>query len=284
MNAPFLAPAAAATPNLLLGSAAAVLASLPASFVDMTYIDPPFGNRQVWSGKAGKFDDRWRPTDVSRAGWEALERHNPIGAKLMSLIARTDHDRGYLGFMAGLILAGRRALKPTGSLWLHFDDTLGAPLRLLAEAVFGLTSCLGLIIWKRTGAHSHSSRCFGRVHDTIAVYARTRATAWRLHRCEPSDLVYGDPARRTLRVDGFAEERLTATSRERVGYPTQKPIALLSRFISAATLPGDLVLDPTCGSGTTLVAATRLDRRSLGIDASADAIACARSRIAREAA
>jgi site-specific DNA-methyltransferase (adenine-specific) len=69
-------------------------------------------------------------------------------------------------------------------------------------------------------------------------------------------------------------------SKERTGYPTQKPLALLQRIIQASSNEGDLVLDPFCGSGTTLVAALALHRRALGVDANAEAVAIARERIA----
>jgi site-specific DNA-methyltransferase (adenine-specific) len=71
-----------------------------------------------------------------------------------------------------------------------------------------------------------------------------------------------------------------AGSKERVGYPTQKPLALLERIVRWSTLRGHLVLDPFCGSGTTLVAAARLGRDWLGMDASPDAVAAASARLA----
>ena len=72
---------------------------------------------------------------------------------------------------------------------------------------------------------------------------------------------------------------LNPKAKERVGYPTQKPILLLERIISLVTDPGDTVLDPFCGSGTTLVAAELLGRSSLGVDVSAEAVALARTRL-----
>lgn len=72
---------------------------------------------------------------------------------------------------------------------------------------------------------------------------------------------------------------LNPKAKERVGYPTQKPILLLERIISLVTDLGDTVLDPFCGSGTTLVAAELLGRSSLGVDVSAEAVALARTRL-----
>lgn len=263
--------------RLLHGPAAAILSKhFAAASVDMVYADPPFGNRQVWRGKAGSFSDRWSWDAAAAEGWTALHAHSPAGAAVLGAVVRDDNARGYLGMMAAILIEVRCVLKPTGTLWLHFDDTMGAELRILGDAVFGPENAVGTVIWRRSSNHA-TKNGFGRVHDTIACFARTRVARWRLARCR-SELAHGDPITGLL-VDGLLEDRLNATAAERVGYPTQKPVALLERFIRAATLPGDLVLDPTCGSGTTLVAALGLGRRAVGIDLSADAIAAARARL-----
>lgn len=262
---------------LHLGAAADVLrAELPAASIDMVYADPPFGNRQEWSGMAGRFTDRWTLTPAAVEGWTALAEHDPAGANLAGLTARDENARGYLGVMAGIILQAHRVLKPTGTLWLHFDDTMGAELRVLCDVIFGADNALGVVVWRRSSAHA-TRRAFGRVHDSIACYGRTRVARWRIARCR-GELHCGDPME-CVRVGGLLEDQLTATSAERVGYPTQKPVALIKRFILAATLPGDTVLDPTCGSGTTLVAAADLGRNGIGVDLSPDAIAAARKRL-----
>ena len=80
------------------------------------------------------------------------------------------------------------------------------------------------------------------------------------------------------RLDVFFDDRLGRSSTERTGYPTQKPVALLSRMIAIASMPGDTVLDACCGSGTTLLAADNMGRKAIGVDRSADAIRVARSR------
>lgn len=244
--------------ELFEGSGAAVMAEqIESGSVDMIYCDPPFGNEQEWTGSAGSFSDKWAPSEQSEAGWRALEQHSPAGADLLRVVARGPSGEAYLGTMAGLLIEMRRVLRPTGTLWLHFDDTFGSELRLLGDAVFGPANQLGTIVWKRTSAHS-ATRCFGRIKDTIAVWARVTTM---------------------IRVSGFLTDRLNQASTERVGYPTQKPLSLVRRLVRSATRPGDLVLDPTCGSGTTLVAAVELGRRAIGIDISANALAVARSRL-----
>lgn len=262
------------------GDAAAVMREKIASrSVDMVYSDPPFGNEQVWKGKAGSFDDRWDASDASRRGWHALQQHSPAASVAAAACRGDKKTLGYIGAMAGIILEIHRVLKPTGTLWLHFDDTMGAELRLLCDVVFGPQNAAGTLVWKRTEGGKGNAKGFGRVHDTIACYARTRAAFWRLWRI---GTIGGDPISPDWhsRFDDFAAAApLGSGDSERVGYPTQKPVALLTEMIKAATLKGDMVLDPTCGSGTTLVAALKLDCRAIGIDQSPDAIKAARSRL-----
>lgn len=264
-------------PRLLLGSGAVVLRDhFAARSVDMVYSDPPFGNRKEWTGKAGTFSDRWRWDAAAEERWERFRSFSADGASLIAAIAPDMRDRSYLAMMAELLVEVRRVLKPTGTLWLHFDDTMGAHLRVLGDVIFGFGNQYGTIVWKRSTG-SETARAFRRVHDTVAVFGRTPAAQWRLARIR-SEYIYGD-ACVGIRVDGYREDQINARSKERIGYPTQKPLSLLKEFVAAATLPYDTVLDPTCGSGTTLVAAKELGRQAIGIDMSQRAIDVARSRL-----
>lgn len=234
--------------EMIHGDATTTLAAKRAQSVDMVYSDPPFGNEQDWHGKTGSFSDKWTWSERSTAGFAALDS---IRADAAALILATCHDgresakAAYLGFMAGMLVECRRVLKPTGTLWLHHDDTMGAELRVLCCAIFGPDLEVGTLIWKRTHSHNISSGSFGRVHDTIACYARSRAALWRLWRI---GTVGGDPCSGDWwpRFDDFATaSSLASGSKERVNYPTQKPVQLLKELIAAATLKGETVLDPT---------------------------------------
>ncbi|HQS15053.1 site-specific DNA-methyltransferase [Reyranella sp.] len=261
------------------GDAASVLRAMPAASVDMIYLDPPFGTQVDWVGKAGRFSDKFKWDDESKSLWAQMTSAHPVLASILEGATVAPRDRAYLVRMVLLFAELRRVLHPAGTLWLHCDDTMSAYLRLALDGVFGIERAMGGVIWKRTNAHN-TARSFGRVHDSIFVYGLTRAAKWRLHRTR-HPLIQGDPCEGAVVVDGFIDKLfLNPTSKERVGYPTQKPVALLEQFIAAATMAGDVVLDPTCGSGTTLVAATKMGRRAIGIDASADACAVARRRLA----
>jgi len=268
--------------RLFQGDASRVLSGLPKASIDMAYSDPPFGNMQDWTGSAGSFSDKWKPGPESARGWEALAQHSPDGAMMVGAATAglSGSMRAYIGTMACLVVAVHRVLKPTGTFWLHFDDTAGAHLRILCEAVFGPGAEVGSLVWRRTAGAKSNVKGFGRVHDTIACYARSEAAKWRLWRF---GTVGGDPISGEgwpPRFAAFAEAApLNQASRERVGYPTQKPIALLKELIRAATRQGDLILDPTMGSGTTILAAINLGRRAIGIDLSQDALRAAEARL-----
>ena len=158
-------------------------------------------------------------------------------------------------------------------------------MRLLLDAAFGRENFRNEIVWGyRTGGAGKKQ--FSRKHDVILFYSASKAYTFhpqyeRVRYAKPffsakqdEQGYYAD----VLLRDVWEIPAVINVSKQRTGYPTQKPIELLQRIIKASSNEGDLVLDPFCGSGTTLVAALALNRRALGVDANADAIAIARDR------
>lgn len=117
------------------------------------------------------------------------------------------------------------------------------------------------------------------VDQILQRRARSEDGKTEYERDESGVIVTGDPKRGVPLSDVWDIPFLNPKAKERTGYPTQKPVLLLERIISLVTNPGDLVLDPFCGSGTTLVASTLTGRRAIGIDSSKDAVTLARSRL-----
>jgi site-specific DNA-methyltransferase (adenine-specific) len=199
-----------------------------------------------------------------------------------------------------------RVLKPTGSIYLHCDPTASHYLKLLMDAVFGLKNFRNEIVWCYSiGGKSHKT--FGRKHDVILWY--TKSNEWtfnpdvpyvRVSRKPDSHMkVITDEAGVTWQektdaktgkiyrypLDKIADdywlnmEQLNREDAERLGYPTQKPEALLERIIAASSNEGDMVLDPFCGCGTTVAVAERLKRHWIGIDITHLAISLMRHRL-----
>jgi site-specific DNA-methyltransferase (adenine-specific) len=311
-------------PALHLGDNLAVLRERVAdASVDLVYLDPPFNSNRSYSavfrgeavGKARPtalaFDDAFRWDAAAEAACEALCEGSPHGSlapflrAMRSLLGPGDL-LAYLVMMAPRLAELRRALRPTGSLFLHCDPGASHYLKLLMDAVFGADCFRNEVIWRYRRWPSQSTR-FQRMHDVLLFYTRTADGSHTFHtlygyeRLADSTLkAFGtrrqvadfSSGRRKPGVVAEATEGpplsdvwevgiLAPSGKERVGYPTQKPEALLERVVRAASNPGDVVLDPFCGSGTTLVVAERLGRRWVGIDASPLALSLAASRLAQ---
>ena len=238
-----------------------------AGHVDLVVTDPPFGTGAVHGS---------RPRDGRPAAGEGFTDRWPDGLA------------GYLSMMLPRLLLIRELLAPSGSLVLHCDWRAAPALSLLCDELFGpgdrgprrhAPGFRGEIVWTY-GLGGSGRHTYPRKHDLLLWYSRGRtwcfdpplapATSQRLR------------GRLKKRPDVWTDiPSLNNMARERTGYPTQKPLALLERIVTAHSRPGDLVLDPFCGSGTTLVAARRLERRWIGIDAGEAAVAVTRERLAR---
>lgn len=250
---------------------------LPASCCDLIYVDPPFGTGRARSSKS---------TNHSYPDFEESE----------------GEVEPYLGFMRPRLLECHRLLKETGTLYVHLDWRFSHYIRVQLDEIFGASCFLNEIIWSyRTGGVAR--RWFPRKHDTILVYAKApgkhifnpqRSGEYRTDGLKRDS--HGRPYKTTVKgrlyfhADGPVVSDvwdipfLSTVSRERIAWPTQKPLALVDRIIRASSNPGDLVADFFCGSGTTLVAAKRLGRRYLGCDILPDAIRIAQNRLAPIAA
>jgi len=257
---------------ILLGDNLASLRTLPGGSVPCIYLDPPFNTGQRWSGASGSFADVFRWDNQADAGLAELHaRGGSVPAALTVL--EFVHGRGpwlaYATFMALRRVELARVLTRHGTCWLHLDPPAAGALRLVGDAAFGAANRRGTVVWKRTAGSHNSGRHYARVSDSILVWSGPLAAA-----------------RRPWTFPELIEDCPAPNSRaaERVGYPTQKPVELLTRVIRWSTRPGMTVLDPFCGSGTTLVAAQRAGRGWIGMDASTDAVDTARQRLGLPAA
>ncbi|MDA7956739.1 MAG: hypothetical protein MPK34_05890, partial [Gammaproteobacteria bacterium] len=213
----------------------------------------------------------------------------------------------YLVYMADRTAQMRRLLKDTGSIYLHCDPSASHYLKTIMDCVFGAKNFRNEIVWRKyAGRKSNAKVKYPTQHDCIFFYAKDAAAHFAPQYLPMTDLeiskkytnvdedgrryrlawgrnyqtkgeqrkIYLDdqPGRMigTLWVeDGL---QLNTSSSERLGYPTQKPLALLERIIQASSNKGEVVLDPFCGCGTTAHAAYNLKRKFLGIDISPFAI------------
>jgi DNA modification methylase len=262
--------------KLILGDNLDVLKTLPDGCVDLIYLDPPFFSNKkyevIWGdgGEIRSFEDRW-------AGG-------------------IDH---YIAWLKERVEQMHRVLKPSGSLFLHCDWHANAYIRVhILDKIFGEKNFKNEIIWSYK-RYTAASKKFQNLHDTIFYYSKSdnytfnearedygqnsgtmdshykqdedgQWFRWQKRKGQEPYKIYLSEGRRI--GDVWEIPIINASSKERIGYPTQKPEALLERIIKCASNEGDIVLDPFMGGGTTLAVADKLNRRWLGIDQSPMAV------------
>lgn len=225
--------------------------------VDLLYADPPFNTGTEQKDRAGSYPDSWPTT------------------------------REYIAWLRERLTATLPALKPSACLLLHVDFRACHHVRLLLDELLGEDRFVNHLIW-HYGLGGSSPRRFARKHDDILFYCLDPALYYFDPPMVPatSARMAGQMKKSTdvLRVPSVDDvldiPSINNMARERTGYPTQKPLALLELLIRACSPPGGCVLDPCCGSGTTLVAAAKLGRRGVGFDINPEAVEVARARLA----
>ena len=373
---------------------------VPDESVDLVYLDPPFNSNASYnvlfreqSGEASPaqiraFTDTWEWTLESQRTFEIEIMLNPSTPENVKSMIRAFRQfigsnamMAYLVMMTPRLVELRRALKPTGSIYLHCDPTASHYLKVLMDAIFGNDYFRSEINWRRTNAHNDAKqgrRQYGNVRDTILFYTKGQEWNWNWlyteydkdyvdsfykfsepgsgRRYQMGDLTAAKPGgdtsyewrvKRPLGGDweadltdeystplagweykgvlpyrgrywGFSKAAMArmvadgrivftttgtprhkryldempgvplqndwtdirpASKSESLGYPTQKPLALLERIVSASSNEGDVVLDPFCGCGTAIAAAHKLDRQWIGIDITHLAVALMKNRL-----
>ncbi len=259
------------------------LEKISTSTVDLVYLDPPF-----FTNKNHFSVSRDRRTVFKFADlWNGLSEY----AEFMELRIHQIH----------------RVLKDTGSVFVHCDTNANFLLRSILDDVFGANQFRSEIIWSYR-RWSNSAKGLLPAHQTILFYSKTGG--YKFNRVygaysettnidqilqlrardehgvsiyatdDGGNVIYGGDKKGVPLSDVWEIPFLNPKAKERTGYPTQKPVLLLERIIDISTDAGDLVLDPFCGSGTTLVAAKLLGRSCIGIDISQEAVVLAQSRLA----
>lgn len=336
---------------------------IKAESIDLIYLDPPFNSSATYNvlfkspkgdqshAQIEAFEDTWHWGEQAEKEYaEILHQPNTDVAEMIQALRKFlgENDMmAYLVMMCNRLLELNRALKDTGSLYLHCDPTASHYLKIVLDGVFGAENFKNEITWKRTTAHSDPTK-WGRVHDVLLFYSKSQSYTWndvyipyddeykaRFRTADPDGRLWADdnltakglsgggytyeykgvtslwrvPLETMKRLD--AEGKLHFTSKggirrkryldelpglpiqdvitdispinsqaqERLGYPTQKPLALLERIILASSNEGDVILDPFCGCGTAVHAAETLRRRWIGIDVTHLAISLIEKRM-----
>ena len=279
-----------------------ILRGINSDSIDLIYLDPPFKSDRIYSAPIGSeaagaaFKDTWSLSDVDNV-WhgEIADREPALYAAISAAeLTHSKSMKAYLITMGVRLLEMRRILKDTGSIYLHCDPTAGHYLKMTTDAVFGPKTFVNEIIWYYKNA-SRGKKRYAKSHDVIFWYSKSDTptfnrddvlvpfesgmTQWRYTKGGQK----GKPLPKGKTPDDVWEmPSLNAMSKERTGYPTQKPLALIERIIKASSNSGDMVLDPFCGCATTCIAAEKLNRQWVGIDLSGKALDLVKLRLEKE--
>jgi len=262
--------------------------------IDLIYLDPPFNSKATYNvlfdekngthsrAQITAFEDTWHWGIESEEAYHEIVTQGP--KKLSDLIQAL---RGFLGqndmmayltMMAIRLIEMHRVLKPTGSIYLHCDPTASHYLKLVMDAIFEVKNFRNEIVWcyKSGGASKYN---FAKKHDIIFRYTKTNKYIFNYEKEKSYGQTGGGQGGKVKYYkdeigtysyagikDWWTISMLSTTHSERLGYPTQKPETLLERIVKASSNEGDIVFDPFCGCGTTIVAAERLNRKWIGID------------------
>jgi len=268
--------------KIILGDCLDEMKSIEKGSIDLIYLDPPFFTERKHKlknrerTKEFSFDDTWGT------------------------------DKGYAQFLKERIEIMKNLLKKEGSIFVHCDKSGEHIVRAILDSVFGAENFQSEIIWSYK-RWSNSKKGLLPSHQNIYFYSKSKEFKFnaiytsysettnidqilqRRTRDEHNKSIYdrdadgnikhGDKKKGVPLSDVWDIPYLNPKAKERVGYPTQKPVLLLEQIIQLVTNEGDVVLDPFCGSGTTCVAAMLLGRQYIGIDKSNEAVELSKSRI-----
>jgi len=275
------APNSFAVPGgeIYLGDNLPVLRELAPGSVDLIYVDPPFNT--------GIEQKRTR----IRAQRSATGSRNGFGGARYDVEhlpspTYADSFDDYIEFLRPRLVEAHRLLKPTGSLFLHLDAREVHYAKVMLDGIFGRDCFRNEIVWAYDYGGKPRDR-WPQKHDNILWYSR-QPKGYTFHYDAIDRVPYMAPelvgpekaARGKIPTDVWWITIVPTNSREKTGYPTQKPLKLLERIVRVHSSPGDLVLDFFAGSGTTGQAARNLGRRFLLVDASRQAVDLMRKRLA----
>lgn len=303
--------------KVILGDCLDVMKTLSNESINLIYLDPPFFTGKTQKRKSGPgaiemvFED-------SKDFWGDAEKikkmRNNASEWLIYIANKQPQLASYLFYMAERLKECHRILNETGSLYLHCDYRTSHYLKLILDEIFGYDNFQRELIWDTSplniAGFKTKANNWIRAHDTLLFYTKNidlnncvfnkqwkdrynkekyikthykfqnEKGIYRIKKNGEKAYLSDDKGEPVSDVwKDILSFNYVAAARQSVGYPTQKPKNLLERIIKASSNENDIVLDPFCGSGTTIMVAHNLNRRWIGIDISEDAIKVAKTRM-----
>ena len=259
-------------------------------FIDLIYIDPPFNSNRnyniIFKGSEATehaFKDTW--SGVSYLDEiDNISNISPNIYNFLKMLIKINLPESYVSYLTHLSIRCwymRQMLKSTGSFYLHCDPTSSHYVKMILDNIFGIDNYLNELIWCYDGPSSPKMKVFAKKHDVIFRYSKTKDFVWnvediREQYTETSLKAFKSPSK----IGGLREKYISRgkhptdwlkipslkNTRERLGYPTQKPMQLIRKIILASSNENDLVADFFMGGGTTIAVAEELNRQWIGTD------------------
>ena len=286
MNTPF-------ANTLYYGDCLDIMSGFPDNYIDLICLDPPFNSNEKYnkvfkdSGlridpQIKAFDDvwLWDNTSAERVARIKNAVANPASKVIAGFEGFIPRSKmlSYASYMAERLFMMHRILKEAGSIYLHCDPYASHYLKLVMDAIFGENNFRNEIVWCYH-AGGATKKHFPKKHDILLLYGKNANVSYHdAPRGIPYRDFYAYDKKGNIQTDkGYHPDgkmvpdwweisAISSVASERLGYPTQKPLALYERIIKASSNPGDLVLDPFAGCGTTIEAAKKNGRDVIGID------------------
>jgi site-specific DNA-methyltransferase (adenine-specific) len=256
------------------------LRGVPAGSFELCYVDPPFN-----TGRERKLT-RLATSRVESGGDRTGFGGRRYATRVMGESSYADRFTDYLGFLVPRLAEAWRVLTDAGSLFVHLDPRESHHVKVALDDRFGRACFMNEIVWAYDyGARSR--RRWSAKHDVILWYAKDpERTTYeydaidRIPYMAPELVGPEKAARGKTPTDVWWQTIVPTNGKERTGYPTQKPLAILERIVRVHSRPGERVLDCFAGSGTTGEAAWRHGRACVLVDSSAEAVRVMRRRLA----
>ena len=301
--------------TIFTGDNLPILRGMDSASVDLIYLDPPFNSNRHYSAPIGskaagaEFKDTWTLEDTDDAWWGELADAHPALYRVIDAAGAVGgkRDKAYCIYMAVRLLEMHRVLKSTGALYLHCDQTMSHSLKLVLDAIFRKKNFKNEIVWHYFKPHGSKTN-YPKNYDSIFFYTKSKSYIFNPEAClfeydekavKRYDKIDEEGKRYKIYFGKDGKERIAylkagkpenvfkipfiqGTSKERLGYPTQKPLKLLQRIVQASSNKGGVVLDPFCGCATACLAAESLQRQWIGIDISPKAFELINVRLKKE--
>ena len=248
-----------------------VLKNMKSNSIDLVYIDPPFNTGKIQDRKSLK---TIKSNNGDRTGFKGQK----YSTKIIGSKSYSDIHENFLDFLKERIIQTKRILKENGSFFLHLDYREIHYAKVMCDEIFGRQSFINEIIWAYDyGARSKTK--WSTKHDNILWYSiNPNNFTFRYDDIDripymAPELVSADKVKRgKTPTDCWWNTIVSPNGKEKTGYPTPQPLAILNRIIKVHSNPGETVLDYFAGSGTTGIAAINNGRNAILIDKNPEAI------------